>query len=603
VRLFSYTMLAVLFVAVQGLAGCSDSDTPDKDAVVDDRGDLPDQTDPDVPDTADPDVPDTSEPEQDVTQDDGESIDDADDACDQEDCLGDVADDDTATDQEDPFDVEVITTPGGLPRSLPFKLEREDDADPIPQEEIDSFTDAMVKFYKDVDYFKWAAETSAGVDAATGKPDYLIWWHDFVAVKEGNKVTFRASKADGGSHNNVEPTGIVLINALVAHLENPDDEGIRYIAEQYTKSFIALQKGMVYDENDEVDWLFARNIAPALAHQSHIPWAPEKEKWVEYDEWFTSYEGWNADRFLYENQPLWGPTWVTNKRSKDDLPYIYRVAAWLPYIIELTEDETLREVATEALALIIKGTKDIVDNEWIIRSKNAQGEIIIPKDIDNPDAIPDLASLATYVALIPDSECDARLATALLAYGDTRDQDCETGQGSAFDLIAATGHYFNYAIIDNFHQVAALLALTTGHNQVAYDLVRGLIIRGERYQDPNSEEPGWERAEWERDIALYLLRSAAVGLPLTVEEARKIQAYHLSTLASYADYPRWNMWDPSVEDGTYSFRRNGFHPQAGPDVMRSEDIASLFEYCGSPFKNPAGAQFIDCDKLRDYNRD
>ena len=30
-------MLAVLFVAVQGLAGCSDSDTPDKDAVVDDR--------------------------------------------------------------------------------------------------------------------------------------------------------------------------------------------------------------------------------------------------------------------------------------------------------------------------------------------------------------------------------------------------------------------------------------------------------------------------------------------------------------------------------------------------------------------------------------
>ena len=95
---------------------------------------------------------------------------------------------------------------------------------------------------------------------------------------------------------------------------------------------------------------------------------------------------------------------MTNKRSKDDLPYIYRVAAWLPYIIELTEDETLREVATEALALIIKGTKDIVDNEWIIRSKNAQGEIIIPKDIDNPDAIPDLASLATYVALIPDSE-------------------------------------------------------------------------------------------------------------------------------------------------------------------------------------------------------
>ena len=30
-----------------------------------------------------------------------------------------------------------------------------------------------------------------------------------------------------------------------------------------------------------------------------------------------------------------------------------------------------------------------------------------------------------------------------------------------------------------------------------------------------------------------------------------------------------------------------------------EDMALLFEYCWSPFRNPAGVEFVDCDILSD----
>jgi len=60
-----------------------------------------------------------------------------------------------------------------------------------------------------------------------------------------------------------------------------------------------------------------------------------------------------------------------------------------------------------------------------------------------------------------------------------------------------------------------------------------------------------------------------------------------------------------VPDGEYSFRSSAppsFHPPSGPEVLRAEDMASLVEYCGSPFRNPAGVQFVDCDRVLDVAR-
>ncbi|MBP7124792.1 hypothetical protein KBD49_00305 [Myxococcota bacterium] len=488
---------------------------------------------------------------------------------------------------EDPFAVEVPATPGGLPLALPFRLVRDPGEGAPSPEETAEVTRRVTGFWKRIDYFTWAAETSAGMDASTGVPDYLIWWHDFVAEKAGDTVTFRANAADGGSHNNAEPTGIVLASALAGYRAT-GDPAMGYLADQYTRSLTACMRGFVRDADDPVDWLLARNLI-GRNHSFLLP--SGKKKVVEYDQWYFPYEGWNADRFRYPGNPTYGDVWVTNKRSKDDLPYLWRSAAWLLYLVEDSPDPALQASAREALDLLRKSARDIVESGWKIRTKDADGNVLVPPGQD-------LASFVDYVDLIPDAECDARLATALMADGDPHGQDCGSGQGSLYDDFAAAGHYFNYDIIVHFHLAAIHWALVTGHPRIARDLLLGLATRLERYQDPRSGEPGLGDPSFPRDIAMWLLRGAALGLPLTAAEARLIQRFHRQSVDYYDTFPRWDLWSSEVPDGVYSFR-DGFHPRSIPEALRIEDFTTLLEYCASPFRNPAGVPVADCDQVLD----
>ncbi|MBM4394335.1 MAG: hypothetical protein FJ087_01440 [Deltaproteobacteria bacterium] len=319
-----------------------------------------------------------------------------------------------------------------------------------------------------------------------------------------------------------------------------------------------------------------------------------RRKAVDYTEFHFPYEGWNADRFRYEHNPTWGDVWVTNKRSKDDLPYWWRVAAWLPYVVELAPDPGVRDAAAEALDLLRRSARDIVDSGWKVRTKDAAGKAYVPEDQD-------LASLTAYVDLFPDAECDARLATALLGYGEPHGVECGSGQGSLYDRFAGAGHYFNYDIVVHFHLAAALLALTNGHAGVAEPLVRGLATRFETYRDPGADEPGRKDPGWDRDNATWLLRAAAVGLPLTGDEARLVMRFHAQSVSAYETFPNWDLWSAAVPDGTYSWR-DGFHPAHRPDALRASDLATVIEYCFSPFRNASGARFIDCDVVLDPSR-
>jgi len=476
-----------------------------------------------------------------------------------------------------------------LPMELPFVLERDDVGTPPSDAEITAFTQRITGFWKDVDYFTWVYETSHGMDASTGYPDYLIWWHDVDAVKEGDTVTFRNNSAYGGSHNNAEPTSLVLIAAIGGYLSS-GDPAMAKVVEQFIKSYTACMLGFVYDENDPLPHIMARNIV-ARNHQFTLP--SGKKKVVDYEDWYSSYEGWNANRYHYPDNPTWGDIWVTTMRSKDDVPFMYRAAAWFPYLIEYAEDEPVREAAEEALVLMRAFAQDIVDQGYLIRSKDAEGNPYVPDQ--------DLASFVGYTDVFPDAECDPRLASAIMGYGEPLDVDCGSGQGSGYDQIAAAGHYFNYSIIDNFHMAAVLLALTHGHDRVAEELLRGWITRIERYRDPEGGEPGWDDQDWERDISLYLLQGAAIGMPLTSEEAREIHKYLDGAVTAYSEFPNWDLWDPSVPDGAYDFR-SGFQPQRIPEATRVEELTMLLEYCWSPFKNPAGVKFVDCDVVTDPAR-
>ena len=482
-------------------------------------------------------------------------------------------------------------TPGGLPLALPFELTRPDEGEPLTGAEITDFTGQLTGLWKQIDFFTWVYETTHGVDVSTGYPPYLIWWHDVVAVKDGDTVTFRNSARDGGSHNNAEPTSLVLMQAIGGYLLTGDESAGR-IVEQFTNSFTAVMKGFVYDGDDPIEHLMSRNIV-FRNHEFVLP--SGKQKAVDYTEWYFPYEGWNADRFRYENNPTWGDIWVTNKRSKDDVPYLYRVAAWLPYVIELTDDPAIRAAAEEALRLMVATARDIVDHGYVIRTKDAEGNAVFVEDQD-------LGTFVSYTGVFPDAECDPRLASALLAYGEPLENDCGTGQGSPYDAIAGAGNYFNYEIIDQFHMAALALALTHDYADEAKALVEGLIARIARYRDPTSGESGQSSDNWERDIARFLLMSAALGYPLTSEEARLVQDVHLATVAEYTTFERWNLWADTVPDGTYSFRDGGMYPRHRPELIRIEDIALVLEYCWSPFRNPASAPFVDCDVVADLAR-
>ncbi|MBW1809671.1 MAG: hypothetical protein JRJ87_15860 [Deltaproteobacteria bacterium] len=476
-----------------------------------------------------------------------------------------------------------------LPDKLPFTLTRPDVGQPLSQAEISAVTVRITGFWKQIDYFTWVYETCHGMDISTGYPDYLIWWHDVDAVKLGDTVTFRNNSAYGGSHNNADPTASVLIQAIGGYLLT-GDQAMGMLVEQFAKSITATMQGFVFDESDPLEFIMARNI---VTHNHTFVLPSGKKKAVDYTDWYTTYEGWNANRVHYPNNPTWGDIYVTTMRSKDDVPYMYRAAAWFPYLIEYAPDQPVREAAAEALAYMQGFAKDIVDSGYYIRSKDEEGQVYIPDQ--------DLASFNDYIEIFPDAECDPRLASALLAYAEPLDIDCGSGQGSGYDMVAGQGHYFNYSIIDVFHLSALQLALTSGHARIAEDLLLGYITRLERYRDPDGGEPGWDHEDWERDIALLLLHGASLGMPLTSEEARQVHKFLDQSVSEYEDFPNWNLWDPSVPDGTYSFR-DGFHPAHRAAAFRIEDIAYLLEYCWSPFKNPAGVEFVDCEIVRNPAR-
>lgn len=488
-----------------------------------------------------------------------------------------------------PCDESLPAVACGLPSALPFEFVREDLGTPLSETEIAEFTRGITGLWKQIDYFNWLLETNHGVDASTGYPEYLIWWHDVDAVKSGDTVTFRMNSNYGGSHNNAEPTGLALSQCIAGYLLTGDPtagELVRLFALSYT----AMMKGFMFDENDPNPYIMARNIVP-WNHEFTLP--SGKKKAVDYTDWYFSYTGWNAERFHYPDNPTWGDIWVTTMRSKDDFPYFFRPTAWYPYVLAQTKDPDIYAAVLEAWEYMQGFCQDILDSGYYVRSKDDQGNPVIPEE--------DLASFVDYIGIFPDAECDARLSIDLIASENLPSYDCGSGQGSPYDDIAGGINYYNYSIVDGFHQNALHLALIRGHNDTALELLKGLVTRIERYENPETCSPGCEDESWGRDLATLLLQAAALGMPLTSDEARQVQHYYAAAVELYSQFPNWDLWNESVPDGTYDFRQ-GFHPAHVPEAVRVEEIAFLLEYCWSPFKNPAGAKFVDCDVVADMSR-
>ena len=472
--------------------------------------------------------------------------------------------------------------PERLPRSLPFELGRTSLGEPVPDADRVSFSQRLSAFWLQTTYFEWIESVSHGMHKDTGMPDYLVWWQDIEADGAGDTVTFQS--ASGGAHNIFIPTPKILSQAASGYLLT-GDPAMGRLVEQYSKGIVSAFTGMMWDENDPNPFLMARNI---VTHAHTYTLADGRKKAVRYDRWYDTYEEWNAQRIHFPHNPTYGDIYVTNMRSKDDVPHIFSAATYLEYIVEDAPDGPPREAAAEALRYLKGFAKDIVDSGYRIRTKDAAGQAYVPDQ--------DLASFVTYESLIPDGECNAKLSAALLGYGDSRGNDCRRGGSPEYEAFATATHYFNYAIVQHFHVSAVLGSLMSGENDKARRLLAGLIDRMERYADPDSGEPGRTETRWAGDLAVLLVQAAAAGYPLTHDEVRHVHAEYAKALALYEAFPHWNLWDSSHPDGLYE-KRGGYRPDDRPHDIADYEMATFLMYCFSPFRNPAGAPLVDCDAL------
>ena len=488
---------------------------------------------------------------------------------------------------------DVATEPAFPPRALPFEFTRKADGEPLADAEISTFTSAVTGLWKQVDFFRWVLRTSTGVDASTGTDDFLAWYNDVHAVKAGDTVTF---KQTGGDHNMWIPGSKMLSTAMNGCILT-GDWTVCKVAEQYCKGLTASVKGFVWGDADPAPYLMARAVFPndhafTLDEES---WQDDgRKKVMEFTAAYKEEFGWNAQTFAWPENPTWGSIWITNMRSKDDVCAISRTSGFLYYAVADAPYPWVQEACQETLETMVGFHKDIVDSGYYIRTKDQEGKAYIIEDQD-------LGNYIWYAEVDPLNECPARLAADFMAYDKPLTNDCGTGYGSIFDMIAPAGHYYNYPIVYDYHMAALLGALVHGYDDIAYNLLTGLAERIDTYLDPDSKESGADHPAWSRDNAILLVKAASLGLPLTANEARLVHQHWTQAVAELSDWPRWDLWDQSVPDGDYD-GGSGFRPPDTYEGIPVESIALLLEYCNSPFKNPEGAQFVDCEAMADTTR-
>ena len=491
---------------------------------------------------------------------------------------------------------------GSLPSSLEIKYTRPDTANPVTDDEVKTFTLKVMGLIKKIRYFDYLLYTTYGVDASTGMKDWQFWYSENFK-KEGDKVTFyHAVNLNDGGHNLHDPFSRVLGDTIAAYLL-VGDPTMALAAEKMCKGMSASMLGMVYDASDTLTHLMARNV---VAFNHEFLTHDGKKKAVDYSGWFSSYEDWNAHRFPYENNPYWGKVWVTNIRSKDDIPSVFRLIPALRYAVDGAAAQNVRDACGETLALLEAFSKDIVETDYRIRSKDKDGKPFIPGYTDDPVANKnqgDLASYINYRTAIPLGECNARRTAELVGYHHQVKEHCGRGEPNEYDNISFQINEYNKGICRGYHVAHVANSLVNRDDEAAAMLMDGLNERMTQEKALPEDKMRTDPDNYRRSLAQYLAQSDAYGYPLDSDEVRLIHKYYGKAVDEMAQWPYWDPWAASVADGELG----GFRPPDCKDDgaggrlcwFNVEDLGQVFESCWSPFINPAGRRYVDCAIVRD----
>jgi hypothetical protein len=363
---------------------------------------------------------------------------------------------------------------------------------------------------------------------------------------------------------------------------------MRQVGIGLSQGVVALFQGMVWgDAQPRVESVMARAL---FTHNHAYTTSDGRRVAVDYDPAKVEKHDWNAHTIPNPVNPYFGSIWLRNMRSKDDVPHILRAVPWLMRTVQDAPDDDVRTAARAALDHLRAFGQDIVDSGFKIRTME-NGEVYTPTE--------DLASFVYWEGAIPNAECTAKLASALVGYGEARGIVCGAGIDPGFEEIATAGHYYNTAIIRYFHLAALTNALVNGADDAARDLMDGLVSRCDDMVEDTRERT--RRSDWRSDMATYLVDAAESGLPLTGRDARIVVEQYTAAARHYAAWPRWDLWSAGVPDGEYDYIP-GCDDGEGHCVVQPESLVNMVDYCRSPWKSASGAAFVDCDVVLDPSR-
>ena len=487
-----------------------------------------------------------------------------------------------------------------LPQSLEMTYTRADAGEPVSAEEVRAFTKKAMGFLKKIKYFEYVLDTTYGVDASTGMKDWQFWYNERFR-REGDKVTFyHPENLNDGGHNLHIPLSRVLGDLIAASLLTGDDTA-SLAAAQLCKGMSASMLGMVFGEDDTLHHLMTRNVA-AFNHE--FVTYRGKRKAVDFSGWFSSYDRWNCFRYPIENNPWWGKVWVTNLRSKDDVPHIFRLIPIVRYAAKQGKGE-MQTACAEALELLEGFGKDIVDSDYRIRTKDENGDIQIPGFTDDEELNAqqgDLASFINYRDFMPEGECNARRGAELIGYHHAINEDCGRGEPNGYDAASFNINRYNKRICRYFHVAHIANAMVNRDWSAAEQLMSGLEERMDTDKNMPESKIQYSHDDWWRNLAVYFTQSATFGYPMTSEEVRLVHHYYLKAIEKYNDWPYWDLWADSVADGTDGSYRPPNCEGEGDEQQcwwQVENLAQMFENCWSPFTNPTSKPWVDCDIVRD----
>lgn len=527
---------------------------------------------------------------------------------------GDVdGDEDGDSDDEDnePTDelVDNLLPPPAPKDELGYVLpEREARGEPITADERRAFTRKVTGFFKDVGYWDWIWRFSHGLHESYDPDmmDYTMYWQDVGMRREGDTIVFFHN---GRAENILKRTIKVMDNAIAGYLLTGEPRLAR-IGTQMLKGIVALSLGMEFEREDPVvKYLQAR----AIFNHNHSYEVDGRQVSIDYTPMYVPSFKWNVHVFNIPDNPTYGDIWVSNMRSKDDVPYLPLSLPIVTRAYYEAEDEELRAAAELYIEYIRGFFQSIVQNDWYILTKYEDGVATIQVDSTKPNSPPaDLGSFVHWADIFgPDAECNAQLGAALAAYGHPLEKgDCDSGMaGAALERMASNTHFFNHNIYNYFHIGALAIAQLWNRDEIAASLMAGLVQRMDKMMyDPAT--PNRNYKEYGSDMAGWLLSAATHGYPLTADEARYIMQWYGEAADWYTPWPHWDPWN-SMEDGQ-SFsdykppRDETITPEEGEPYLKSHvrrvEMPYIFEYCYSPLRNLEGPQFIDCDIVADPAR-